>query len=472
MAMRTSSLVDFDGPKDDDVAVSAGAVGGVAGMGSGWGQTASTCADVTAGSGISGISYRMSTHSQHTFIAMATTNTTAYRSYNFAVYMNNNRNNVYTYDSDPSATLNAIQLHGTHSTSGPAEDDLWSIEVNSQNKVEFKQNGVAYYTSTTDVVYPWHVIVDLYNFPGTSTVMPGTAVHDISYIGGVPTVTLPSIACGTDWPTPNALTSTEAPTPAPTSIAPSQHQPSTAVGDPHVTNLIGASFDVNQPGEHVLLRTPFDEDRPPQLEVRASIRPAPASPCGLWITEVTFGGEWVGGGEIRVHTSTQGSADDAPGHFALLWRSAGAPVSPRWRPWAEFGKDMEEVLSSNVTVRPTFGAFQGAAAVRDRRIFELLIGAAPTMDERLSIVVAQASRRAALDVQATRLGRLGVARFGGLLGTEEHDPAVEELSSECVSATKHSGWKHVVADSVGSSTQATLFSDPGPNEKSTMTASW
>jgi hypothetical protein len=130
---------------------------------------------------------------------------------------------------------------------------------------------------------------------------------------------------------------TEAPTSSPTG-APSPHAPSTAVGDPHVTNLIGASFDVNQPGEHVLLRTPFDEDRPPQLEVRASIRPAPASPCGLWITEVTLGGEWVGGGEVHVHTSTQGSADDTPDHFALLWRSAGAPVSQRWRPWAEFGK--------------------------------------------------------------------------------------------------------------------------------------
>jgi hypothetical protein len=251
------------------------------------------------------------------------------------------------------------------------------------------------------------------------------------------------------------------------------------LGDPHVTNLIGASFDVNQPGEHVLLRAPFDESLPPQLEVRATMRPAHASPCGLWITEVILGGEWVGEGEIRVHTSTQGSADDTPDHFALLWKSAGVPVSRRWRPWAEFGKNAEEVLSSNVTVRPTFRAFQGAAAVRDRRIFEFFIGAAPTMDERLSIVVAQASRRAALDVQATRLGRIGVARFGGLLGTEEPDPAVEELSSECAAylrsggETKHSGREHVVADSAGSSAQAGLLSVPHETETATtMTASW
>jgi hypothetical protein len=190
--------------------------------------------------------------------------------------------------------------------------------------------------------------------------------------------------------------------------------------------LIGASFDVNQPGEHVLLRTPFDESLPPRLEVRATVKPARASPCGLWITEVIV----VGGGEIRVHTPTHGSVDDAPDRFALLWRPAGAPAL-RWRPWAEFGKNVEDVLSNNVTVRPTFRAFQGAAAVRNRRIFELLIGAAPMMDDRVSIVVAQSCRHAALDVQATRLGRLGVARFGGLLGTEEHDPAVQELSSEC-----------------------------------------
>jgi hypothetical protein len=42
------------------------------------------------------------------------------------------------------------------------------------------------------------------------------------------------------------------------------------------------------------------------------------------------------------------------------------------------------------------------------------------------------TRRAALDVQATRLGRLGeAARSGGLFGTEEFDPAVEELSPDC-----------------------------------------
>jgi hypothetical protein len=249
------------------------------------------------------------------------------------------------------------------------------------------------------------------------------------------------------------------------------------VGDPHVTNLIGASFDVNQPGEHVLLRTPFDESLPPQLEVRASMRPAHASPCGLWITEVSLGGEWLGGGEIRVHASSQGSADGTPDRFALLWRSASTPVSRNWRPWAEFGKNVEEVLSSNVTVRPTFRAFRGAAAVRDRRIFELLIGAAPAIDERLSIVVAQASRRAALDVQATRLGRLGVARFGGLLGTEEPDLAVEELSPECAAhlrsggKTAHSEREHVVADSAGSSAQAGLLSVPH-EAATTMTASW
>jgi len=252
------------------------------------------------------------------------------------------------------------------------------------------------------------------------------------------------------------------------------------VGDPHVTNLIGATFDVNRPGEHVLLRAPFDEGLPPQLEVRAVMRPAPASPCGLWITEVVLGGEWVGGGEIRVHTWTQGSAQVKPEHFALLSGSGGALAASRWKPWAEFGKNVEVALSSHVTVRPAFRAFQGAAAVKDRRTFEFLIGTAPALDERMSIVVAQMAGHAALDVQAIHLGRLGgSARFGGLLGTEEHDPAIEELSPECAahlrsgSAAKQPGWGRGAAHSAGSLAQSRLLSARHEHEAlSRVTASW
>jgi len=264
-----------------------------------------------------------------------------------------------------------------------------------------------------------------------------------------------------------------APTPSPTG-APSP--PSTAVGDPHVTNLIGDSFDVNQPGEHVLLRLPIDESVPPQFELRAMMRPAPASPCGLWITEVILGGEWVGAGEIRVHTSTVAATGNTSDRFALLSGLGGSPAAPVWKPWADFGKDVNVALSSCVTVRSTFQAFQGAVAVRNRRTFEFLVGPAPALDQRFSIVVAQMARRAALDVQATCLGRLrGSARFGGLLGTEKPDPAVEELSKECAAHQRNSSttrargtWRDLEADSV----HVQLYQFSGRVASSRLSASW
>ncbi|CAK0884238.1 unnamed protein product [Prorocentrum cordatum] len=170
---------------------------------------------------------------------------------------------------------------------------------------------------------------------------------------------------------------------------------STAVGDPHITNLLGESFDVNKPGEHALLRVPFDDGLSPQLEVRARMKPATASPCGLWITEVIFSGEWVGE-EVRVHTAAKAAnSRSEPDHFALLvGPGADHAVRRRWRRWSKFPKGADVSLSGNVTVRPTFRDFQGAAAVKGRRVFEFLVGPSASLQERVSITVAQASKPA------------------------------------------------------------------------------
>lgn len=303
MATTTSFLVDFDGPKSSELTVSAGAVGGTDGMGSSWGHTATTCADVTAASGITGISFRISTHSQNTFIGMATTNhsdsdPTSHRYYNFAVNMRDNLNaDVYTYDRFPNHTYNFVTIRGRHTTS-PAEDDLWSIEVNAQNKVEFKKNGVAYYTTTTDVTYPWHVVVDLYDLQTGAA----TAVHDLSYIGGVPAVTIPSIACGTDWPTP----------------APAQ-APASATGDPHLQNVHGERFDLMVAGRHVLISIPRGERAENTLLlVQARARPLGGLCEEIYFTEVNVTGSWAyakrAGG---YHYDSQGDASETANWITL-----------------------------------------------------------------------------------------------------------------------------------------------------------
>lgn len=268
MATTTSFLVDFDGPKSPLVIVSAGAVGGTDGMSDAWGRTATTCADVTEGSGITGISYRMSTHDQHTFITMASTNHSNYQESFAAAYMKRGQAVIYTFDPNPSSSRNTFTYRQTYHPSHVvnAEDNLWSIEVNAQSKVEFKLNGVMYYTTTTDVVYPWHVIVDLYRKGDAAT-----ALHDISYIGGVPAVTIPSIACGTNWPTPT---------------------PASATGDPHLQNVHGERFDLMVPGNHVLINIPRGADNA-LLRVQADAHRVGEQCADMYFQAVNVTGSWA-----------------------------------------------------------------------------------------------------------------------------------------------------------------------------------
>lgn len=277
MATTTSFLVDFDGPKSSELIVSAGAVGGTDGMGVGWGHTATTCADVTAASGITGFSFRLTTNSQDTVIGMATNNISganAYRYYPFAIAMRENLNaDIMTYDRFPDHMYNFDTVRSRHVTS-PAEDDLWSIEVNAQDKVEFKKNGVTHYTTTTDVKYPWRVVVDLRDLQTGAA----TAVHDVSYIGGVPAVTIPSTACGTDWPTPTPATPSSA----------------SATGDPHLQNIYGERFDLMKAGNVTLIHIPRDVPvKDSLLIVEADARRLGESCADLYFQTLSITGKWA-----------------------------------------------------------------------------------------------------------------------------------------------------------------------------------
>jgi hypothetical protein len=280
IAMTTPFLVDFNGPKHNEVTVSAGAVGGADAMSSGWGKLAVACADVSSGSGVRGISYRLSTRDTHVFVGWASTNATDFRKYDFSVYMKDGQHVAYA-----SGQRDVPAYRGTHSTSAGAEDDLWSIEINPQGNVEFKQNGMTYYTSPNAVVYPWHVIVDMYNSPGVSTAMPGTAVHEISYIGGEPEVTFPSTACGTDWPTPERARAPRV------NIAGSSVS---ASGDPHMTSVTGAKFDILRSGNHTLLHIPQHSLLEGALVfVRASVKHEGPTCLDMYIESLHITGKWA-----------------------------------------------------------------------------------------------------------------------------------------------------------------------------------
>jgi len=173
--------------------------------------------------------------------------------------------------------------------------------------------------------------------------------------------------------------------------------------------------------------------------------------------------------EIRVHTARPGTTR----RFAMLVGDAsdeqqqeatsGNPDKQQWRSWSEYAKDVNVTLSDRVTVLPTFRSHRGAVATKDRRLFEFFIGPAADPSERMSVTIAQLSRPA-LDVQARHLGKLGATRIGGLLGTEAHDPELEEPSLNCSEDLKSKGmltehdWQRIIAEAQdGNSASATML---------------
>ncbi|CAK0848750.1 unnamed protein product [Prorocentrum cordatum] len=99
------------------------------------------------------------------------------------------------------------------------------------------------------------------------------------------------------------------PTPAPTI---------SATGDPHLVNLQGEHFDVNQVGEFTLLRIPEDAGSPAELELKATVLPEHGKPCTTYITEVEISGTWLGGKVVQVRTGRRPRASLA-GSWACGW---------------------------------------------------------------------------------------------------------------------------------------------------------
>jgi len=245
-----------------------------------------------------------------------------------------------------------------------------------------------------------------------------------------------------------------------------------ATEDPHVANLRGERFNINQPGGYVMFRMPQNREDPALIELRSAVRPDEGSSCGLYMRHATLTGDWLQGKKIEIRarqrnsagSNTAGNATIAPFALKVSASSVSSTNAEHWRPFANFtaGATGVEALTDKVTVaavtRPEFGSRLEAQA------FELRFGTDPLDGRSAALIVAQASHQA-LNIELVRVGQLG-AEFGGLLGTEAHDKKIEELTRECKAARMAGKRLH------GADPMAFLSSQASGKKRAAFTASW
>jgi len=201
-----------------------------------------------------------------------------------------------------------------------------------------------------------------------------------------------------------------------------------ATDDPHLTNLAGEKFNVNQPGVYTLLRVPPDAKQPARFQLEANITGDGEKPCGLYIRAVVVSGEMLEGRTLHVRpmtrdrpgSNTAGSLMQNP--FSLQVTSPG-PSLGRWISVGESAaEDVTEATSDGVQVRAIRREAFGKRV--EAQAFELRV-------HRATLVVSQASRQA-LNVQMSGVPSLAAGgQVGGLLGTSRHDKAIEKFTPEC-----------------------------------------
>jgi len=153
-----SNVVFWDGPISGSLIASPGTIGIRPNVPFGWGKTASSLRSITASDSVNGISFQVSLDLRNSVIGLtSTTNFATYRDFDFAIQYLDRHLDVYEKG------VKKATWHGHHSST-----DTFSIELSSNNLMEFKRNGVTIYGSTRTVVYPWRVAFDDYNSPAAT----------------------------------------------------------------------------------------------------------------------------------------------------------------------------------------------------------------------------------------------------------------------------------------------------------------
>jgi len=219
------------------------------------------------------------------------------------------------------------------------------------------------------------------------------------------------------------------PTPAPTDAG-------GVTDDPHVVSLSGEKFDVNMPGSYVLVRAPQDRRLPAKLELSASLRPFAGNPCGNYIQSIELSGEWLGDQVVRVAPlqrnveGPNGAGNSTLRPFSVrVQRGASGAASGEYEQWGDL-RNGSRSLSGRVRLVPVWRqVYADAGRAQEAQAFQFHIrGAGAGHDATLE--VSQAAHQA-LNFRATNLRSLGLEQLGGLIGTDEHDQWMEQVSDLC-----------------------------------------
>merc|ERR1719323_2159739 len=156
---KTGGLVTFDGAIHPELTGGVGTVTGT-GAANGWGHAASASRLINADTGITGIAFKCTNRKSHILIGFTskldTTGTTSYNSLDYGLCCRGEMR-----ASTPEVYEKGVQKYLGHSQSGSATDEF-TIRINTGGTVDYAMNGLVFYTSLRQVVYPWRVFMDVY----------------------------------------------------------------------------------------------------------------------------------------------------------------------------------------------------------------------------------------------------------------------------------------------------------------------
>lgn len=196
--------------------------------------------------------------------------------------------------------------------------------------------------------------------------------------------------------------------------------------DPHVRSLNNEQFDIRRPAVYRLLRLPHDQGLPASFELSAEMGSDSESPCGVYVRSATLSGAWLDGRTLRVRPLAR---DKAGTNTAGTGTTSNFSLQVSGQQWRSFVR----AEAGTVIIEATTGRFRARFLWREQygeraegQALEFRLGE----EAQATVTISQASHQA-LNVDVARLGSLGEARLGGVLGTEGHDVAAEEESDEC-----------------------------------------
>lgn len=206
--------------------------------------------------------------------------------------------------------------------------------------------------------------------------------------------------------------------------------------DPHVMNLAGERFSINQPAHrHSLLRVPPDPGVPPLLELGATVAAESGNgqgACKLYMTRMAIWGKWLEGSTIEVQPLKRNSAgSNGAGNASLRNFSVRVNHDSAWKSFGDVAALEGQTI--RLSKKVTLTAKRREEYGRGSESMSFVVSVEGSGGKPAAFTVSQAAHQA-LNIDMAHMAGLGMANLGGLLGTQRHDPQVEKRTDECNAA--------------------------------------